>query len=258
MKIRPGIIGIGNVGTALVDLLYREGMEPILFDPYQGYRDKDPINDLCDVAFISVPTPGELNTGTLDTSIVEETLIWLQVPLAIIVSTVNVGDTDRWRRDIREAAVYAPEWGPGSSPQHLFADIGDRDFIVLGGPRHLTELAQEVYQHFYPATVRYHHMTAKAAEITKLSENSFFSVKLSYFQEIKMICDLHGVNYEDVRRALGDDPRIGASHTLALQGWGGSHCLPKDTDALVAAGLGRASMAAAAIRSNAEYEEGEF
>lgn len=97
-------------------------------------------------------------------------------------------------------------------------------------------------------------MSSDAAELCKLAENGYFAVKLSYFQEIATICDLYGIDYEDIREALADDPRIGRDHVVAMGGWGGSHCLRKDVPGLAANSLGRSTMSEAAIKANEEYE----
>ena len=50
-------------------------------------------------------------------------------------------------------------------------------------------------------------------------------------------CKAHGLNYGDVARGIGDDRRIGMSHTEVTKerGYGG-HCFPKDVRATIKSG----------------------
>lgn len=53
--------------------------------------------------------------------------------------------------------------------------------------------------------------------------------------EIANLCEVSGVNVEDVRLGIGSDPRIGDKFFNPGIGFGGS-CFPKDTKALAATG----------------------
>ena len=60
------------------------------------------------------------------------------------------------------------------------------------------------------------------------------ATKVSFFNQIYDLCDKTGIRYEDVARLVGQDDRIGMSHTGVTpdRGFGG-HCFPKDTQAIV-------------------------
>ena len=48
------------------------------------------------------------------------------------------------------------------------------------------------------------------------------------------LCDATGLDFDHVRRSVGEDDRIGNSHTQVTEERGfGGHCFPKDTEALV-------------------------
>src|SRR3989304_4412898 len=106
-KPRVGVVGGGVVGGAVQKLC---GPETIIYDPakpeYAGNREA---MKRCDVAFISVPTPMAPD-GRCDTSIVEEVVSWLSVPLIIIRSTVSPGTTDRLIKKYNRRIVFQTEY----------------------------------------------------------------------------------------------------------------------------------------------------
>ena len=70
--------------------------------------------------------------------------------------------------------------------------------------------------------------------LTKYFRNSFLATKVAFFNQVYELCQATGANYETVAKHIGNDVRIGHSHTTITdeRGFGG-HCLPKDTSALI-------------------------
>jgi len=69
------------------------------------------------------------------------------------------------------------------------------------------------------------------AELIKYASNALLVTKISFINEIAMLCERVGSDIDDVVRGLALDPRIGPSFLGAGIGWGGS-CFPKDARAL--------------------------
>ena len=70
--------------------------------------------------------------------------------------------------------------------------------------------------------------------LTKYFRNSFLATKVAFFNQVYELCQATVANYETVAKHIGNDVRIGHSHTTITdeRGFGG-HCLPKDTSALI-------------------------
>jgi UDPglucose 6-dehydrogenase len=71
----------------------------------------------------------------------------------------------------------------------------------------------------------------EAAELIKYASNCFLSLKISFFNEIGMICKKLGIDDKTVNLAVSLDKRIGKYGTEAGRPFGGA-CLPKDTEAM--------------------------
>ena len=85
------IVGYGVVGKAY----HKVFEDAIIYDPYQPEgkgTTKEDVNK-CDVAVVAVFTPHNKD-GTLDISIVEEVVGWIETPLIIIKSALHPGTVD--------------------------------------------------------------------------------------------------------------------------------------------------------------------
>ncbi len=209
------------------------GPETVIFDPKPGYsQDRDAINR-CDVVFICVPTPMKTD-GACDTSIVEEAVAWVKAPLLIIRSTVAPGTTDRLRQKYDKHIVFQPEY-LGETVAHVFGNMAERNFVVLGGTVEDTSRAADFYKHYYNAYVHYYFCDAMTAEVAKYMENAFYAVKVTFINEFYDIARTHGVDFNRLREVWLADTRISRDHTFCYphaRGFSGK-CLPKDCNAIV-------------------------
>lgn len=233
-KPKVGCVGGGVVGTATQRLC---GAETVIYDPKPGYStDKNAINS-CDVVFVAVPTP-MAKDGRCDTSIVEEVVSWIEAPLIILRSTVAPGTTDRLCKKYGRRIVFQPEY-LGETTAHVFGNMAEREFVVLGGTTEATSMAADFYKHYYNAYVRYYFCDALTAEVAKYMENAFYAVKVTFVNEFYDIAKAHGVDFNILREIWLADPRISRDHTFVYpfaRGFSGK-CLPKDCNAIVQSSL---------------------
>lgn len=230
-KPRVGIVGGGVVGDAMVNLC---GPETVVYDPYKPEfaNNKDQVN-ACDVAFVCVPTPMS-DDGSCNTNIVEEVCEWLGADLIIIRSTVEVGTTDRLVKKHNKKIVFQPEY-LGETVAHIFGNMAEREFVVLGGTPEARTAAADFYKHYYNSMVHMYFCDSRTAEVAKYMENAFYAVKVTFVNEFYDIANAHGVDFNELREMWLADTRISRDHTFVYpdnRGFSGK-CLPKDCNAIV-------------------------
>jgi len=269
MKI--GIIGQGYVGTAI-----KVGFEPHYtvetYDKYDGWKTTIQLTDLvetCQVIFVCVPTPMNKD-GSCHTDIVESVvkkiddrvdLANIPKPTVVIKSTVPPGTTDRLHRKYKGVdVIFNPEF---LTEMNFIEDFKNQSRIILGGVRRGTSLLRQVYSKVFPhATIV--KTNAKYAETVKYFINCFLGTKVSFANEMKMLCDEIDIDYDKVVEYATYDERLGKSHWAVPGpdgelGFGG-HCLPKDISAIVN-GYGDMELLQAVlkvndrVRKNRDWEE---
>jgi len=161
----------------------------------------------------------------------------------VIKSTVPVGTADRVREAIaaelarRGAGPARMEFSVVSNPEFLKEGAAVEDFmrpdrILVGSEdERATGLLRELYAPFQRSHERMMVMSVRSAELAKYAANAMLATRISFMNELANLAERLGADIEEVRRALGADPRIGYQFLYAGAGFGGS-CFPKDVKAL--------------------------
>jgi len=229
--MKVGLIGYGVVGKAQEAFFGKENC--IIHDPEQGFKNRDLINKECDIAFVCVPTPMDVD-GSCDISIVQEAVEWLNTPLIVIRSTVKPGTTGFLSFTYKKHLIFEPEY-LGETQLHPYLNLKERKFVILGGARGDTVKVVEILQKFMHPNTKFFQTTSLTAEMCKYMENSFLALKVIFCNEWANLCKFAGVDYNELRELWTADERIGRSHTFVYPdkpGFGGK-CLPKDLNAIV-------------------------
>ena len=105
-----------------------------------------------------------------------------------------------------------------------------------GGEEKSIDILTQIYSKVFP-NIPIIKTDSSTAEMIKYFTNTFLATKVSFSNEIKMICNKIGVKYDDVVKFSLYDQRLGQSHWAVpgpdgKSGFGGS-CLPKDLNALI-------------------------
>ncbi len=231
MQTQPSvaIVGVGAVGRAMRGLF----PEAVLYDEPLGLGAREQVNR-CRFAFVCVPTPADAS-GACDTSIVEGVVRWIESEFIVIRSTVSPGTTERLARTYGKRVVFQPEYGPGETPDHPYADVRDIPWMILGGPRPWTVPVCDLHKRVVNSNVVIQQTDATTAELAKYMENAFLAMKVAFCNEFYDLAGAAGVDYNELRELWLLDPRIGRSHTWVHpddRGFGGK-CLPKDLSAVL-------------------------
>jgi UDPglucose 6-dehydrogenase len=207
--------------------------------------DLEKATDGADAVFIAVGTPSRRGDGHADLSFVFGAVKEVAEALtrsAVIVtkSTVPVG-TNQQVADILKEARPDLDCDVVSNPEFLREGAAIDDFmhpdrVVIGvNSDRGAKVMQEVYR---PLALRdYPVLTTdlETAEMIKYAANAFLATKVTFINEIAMLCERTGADVKDVANGMGFDSRIGPKFLQAGPGYGGS-CFPKDTKALARIG----------------------
>lgn len=233
-KTKISIIGYGFVGNAVEFGFRNKTNEIMIVDPYKGHHSiEDMISFNPEFVFICVPTPMD-DDGSINKNIIAAVVEQLNTIEATIIvkSTITPDVIEEICCDNR--FVYNPEF---LTERNALEDFLRPKFHVLGGDLSHIEKVRDLYTYnsnCNPAP--FHYMTPVEASLVKYGINSFLAMKVVWFNQWKELTESLDARYNVVSRSIGEDDRIGHSHTKVpgpdgKRGFGGS-CFPKDTAAI--------------------------
>lgn len=201
------------------------------------------------VAFIAVGTP-EGEDGAADLSHVKAVARSIGQSLdddiiVVVKSTVPVGTCDGVESVIEQelkARGSKVRVTVASNPEFLKEGAAVNDFIkpdrIIVGLNDLavSETFHEIYNPFIlddPGRLLI--MDRRSSELSKYAANAMLATRISFMNEMAILCEKVGANVDKLRIGMGADPRIGRKFLHAGPGYGGS-CFPKDVAALMRSG----------------------
>lgn len=248
------IIGYGWVGKAY----HKVFPDAVIYDEPQIHPSlvanaRREVNE-CDLALVCVPT--DAKDGALDMSIVEDVVGWLNTPLILIKSALQPGTVDHLvEKTGKKIAVSVEMVGEGKYfvPYWKYPDAEDprkHSFLIVGGEDETAKRCADFIWRAMSPDIDIHLVTAVEAEITKLMENSWGALKVTFANVMYDICGELGANYTRVLQAWGADGRTEKMHMRVVpnrRGWK-SKCFDKDVPAL--ASLDRSGLLRAVVETN--------
>jgi UDPglucose 6-dehydrogenase len=154
-------------------------------------------------------------------------------------STVPVGTCNKVTDIIKSKTSIQFDYV--SNPEFLKEGAAVEDFmspdrIIIGTTNPpVKAIMQQLYSPFMRKSSRILFMDPISAEMTKYAANTMLATRISFMNELSVLCDKLGADIELVRRGLGSDSRIGSAFLFPGVGYGGA-CFPKDIRALVHTG----------------------
>ena len=198
-----------------------------------------------DAVFIAVGTPTRRGDGHADLTYVYAAAREIADALTgytvvVTKSTVPVGTNAEVGRIVAETNPDA-DFDVASNPEFLREGSAIEDFMkpdrVIVGVREdrAQAVMEDVYRPLYLREFPIVTTDVESAEMIKYAANAFLATKITFINEIAMLCERVGADIKQVSRGIGLDGRIGNKFLHAGPGYGGS-CFPKDTSALARIG----------------------
>ncbi|MBA7537952.1 GDP-mannose 6-dehydrogenase [subsurface metagenome] len=252
------VIGSGWVGTIVGRGFSKLGYEVIFYDIVgknlpNFTKDIDYAVDNSDISFICVPTPTN-DKGEIDLSYIKEASKNIGKALAsqqkyqclVVKSTVVPKTTEDVVIPILEeysGKKAGKDFGVCMNPEFLTEIAGtwteakdfNRDFftedrIVIGEyDKRSGDVLERIYK---PLNSTIFRTDLKTAEMIKYVSNCMLAAKISYWNEIFIICEKLGIDSQEIANIVAMDPRIGRYGSVHGKAFGGK-CLPKDLKAFV-------------------------
>ena len=239
-----GIIGRGFVGTAVeFGFSAQCGCNAIIksFDIDES-RKKDSLDvtvNNSDYIFVSVPTPSN-HTGIDLSSLISALESIEQVNrrndnIILIRSTIIPGTTKKLDEKFKKLnIVFNPEFLTERSAKFDF--INQSRFIIGGDPK-FTNMVAQLYKWRFGSTALTIQTNFETAELIKYMNNCFFATKVSFLNEMKILSQKIGADWDTSVQGFVSDGRIGHSHIQVpgpdgKLGFGGN-CFPKDVKAIL-------------------------
>ena len=254
---RISIIGSGWVGTIIGKGLIELGNEVIFYDIVdkelpEFTKDINYAVRNSSISFICVPTPTV--EGEIDLSYVKAATENIGKALSeqsgyhvvVVKSTVVPKTTEDVVIPILEkysGKKAGKDFGVCMNPEFLTEIAGtwteakdfNRDFftedrIVIG---EYDKRSGDVLERMYkPLNSTIFRTDLKTAEMIKYVSNCMLAAKISYWNEIFLICEKLGIDSQEIATIVALDPRIGKYGSVHGMAFGGK-CLPKDLKALI-------------------------
>ena len=129
---------------------------------------------------------------------------------------------------LRRGKDYDVFYNPEFVRQHsALEDFFSPDRVVIGQEKIVSSYLSDLYT---PLTDKIILSGFEEAEMIKYASNCFLALKISYFNEISLMCKKMGISEDRVAQTVAMDNRIGGYGTNGGLPFGGA-CLPKDTEA---------------------------
>ncbi len=238
-NLKKGIVPIYEPGLGeMIERNLSEGRLNFTTDINEGIKDSQFI-------FIAVGTPqGEDGSADLQYVVNAARDIGRKIEKYTVIvnkSTVPVGTYIKVKQAINEELRKRGkeiEFDVVSNPEFLKEGSAIEDFmkpdrVIIGTDNEQsTRLMKDLYSPFFRKGDRILIMDIPSSELTKYASNAMLAAKITFMNELSVLCEKVGADIEFVRRGIGSDTRIGSAFLFAGLGYGGS-CFPKDVKALI-------------------------
>lgn len=235
-----GIIGLGFVGGSMLQSFREKNVKVIGYDKF---KESDTFKSCLgtDFVFLCLPTLFDNNSNEYDKSIIYEVCKDLEnndyKGLVVIKSTVEPLTTLNLQTKFSKLNfLHNPEFLTAVT---AYEDFHNQKHIVLGNCNASNEQLDKInnfYKEFYP-NAEISNCSSTESESMKIFCNTFYSVKIQYFNELFFLCQKNKCDYDNIVSLMLKNNWINPMHTKVPGPDGkfsyGGYCFPKDTNALL-------------------------
>ena len=236
--MKVAIIGLGFVGGAM----YKSFTEKkINVNGYDKYKNIGTLDDCLnsDIIFLCLPTQYNDMNKTYDLQPIHDTctlLTTLKYNGIIVLKSTLLPNTTNSLSTLYTTLkiIHNPEF---LTAKTAYEDFHNQSHVVLGKSFNSDSLiVEQFYKTYYPYA-KISLCTSTESESMKLFCNSFYSVKVQFFNELFLLCKKIECDYDVVKNLMLNNKWINPMHTDVPGPDGklsyGGYCFPKDTNALL-------------------------
>jgi UDPglucose 6-dehydrogenase len=238
MKI--GIIGLGVVGSSLLSSFQLKKLSVIFYDKYKLIGNIESIF-FSDIVFLCLPTLFNEEKKEYDKSSIYEICDELEKNnyggIVVLKSTVEPSTTDNLAIKYNLKFIFNPEFLTSAT---AFEDFHNQKHIVLGKSKNINIDDMDILTTFYKSNYPDAEISITSAinsESMKIFCNSFYAVKIQFFNEIYLLTQKNNSDYNEILSLMFKNGWINKMHTKVPGPDGklsyGGACFPKDTNALL-------------------------
>lgn len=242
-----GIVGRGFVGSAVqfgfsANTGCSANVKVYDKNPQRSQNSLYEVVNESDFIFLSVPTPANLD-GSINLDFVDEALssineIRKNNNIILLRSTMIPGSTKNFQKKYPKLnLVFNPEFLTERSAKF---DFINQSRYIIGGEKKYTSRVADMYRWRFGKSISIIETNPETAELIKYMNNCFFATKVSFMNEMKLVSDACGADWDLAVEGFIRDGRIGHSHLNVpghdgKLGFGGV-CFPKDMMAMISLG----------------------
>lgn len=218
-----GIIGHGEIGSALSKIYKEEGYECRIWDPFLELHD-----DMSEVDILNICIPYSENFNV----IVKDYTLKIKPAYTVIHSTVAPGTT----KAIGGKICHSPCRG-----LHPNLDVGIRTFLKYIGSDH-ADVGYEYQRHLMDMRIEsYVCADSKTTEYAKLLDTTYYGMCIAFHNDVQKLCKREDMHFTEVMTLYNDTYNegyvaLGKSNVVrpvlyASERIGG-HCVTSNADIL--------------------------
>lgn len=175
-----GVVGYGEIGSAVFEIYKEKGYEVGIVDPYLGHSD-----DIakCNILNICIPYSDDF------VSIVNKYIDTYAPNITVIHSTVAPGTT----KNIKGKVCHSPVRGI-----HPNLKDGIKTFLKYIGSES-QEVAQEYYEHLLSLDISAHICKdSLTSEYAKLLDTTYYGLCIAFHSDVMDLCEKNNIDFEEV------------------------------------------------------------